>query len=390
MHFLFPGGILFACCCAILYGNSLDLVDSAHIDIAGLIIFVFALFLGWRFDRNRLVYAIILLLIADLADRWYISHSSFVTLHHIVSILVPLNFILLALMRERGIRSTKSLLQLMFIPLQALLIYLWTTKWDSIYQEVLEISHLPKPLHLVPDLLLVAVCLALIVQLIRYFNIQNPLETALLWAILCASIASLMTPGIEPTLFRIFSILIITVSALEMSYVLAYRDELTSLPSRRALNEAFRKLGGQYVIAMADIDHFKKLNDTFGHDIGDQVLKMVAARLMKCRGGQAYRYGGEEFCIIFKGKMAESVMPYLEQLRALIADEPFIVRQKLRPVKKPKNPKQTGKTRKNIKVTISIGLAGKDNKLKVPEDVLKAADQALYRAKKSGRNRVSK
>ncbi len=88
--------------------------------------------------------------------------------------------------------------------------------------------------------------------------------------------------------------------------------------------------------------------------------------------------------------MPESVVTHLEKLRASVADEPFIIRQKVRPVKKPQKPRQNAKTRKNIKVTISIGVAGKNSDRKTPEDVLKSADQALYHAKKSGRNRVSK
>ncbi|HAG79498.1 MAG TPA: GGDEF domain-containing protein, partial [Pseudomonas sp.] len=65
------------------------------------------------------------------------------------------------------------------------------------------------------------------------------------------------------------------------AYLMAFRDELTGLPGRRALNERLQRLGRQYVLAMADVDHFKRFNDTYGHDVGDQVLKMVASRLRK-------------------------------------------------------------------------------------------------------------
>ena len=86
-------------------------------------------------------------------------------------------------------------------------------------------------------------------------------------------------------------------------YHKAYLDELTNLPTRRALKEEMLKLGNRYTIAMLDIDHFKKFNDTYGHTVGDQVLKFTAA-LMKSTGGggKAFRYGGEEFVIIFPGK----------------------------------------------------------------------------------------
>ena len=96
---------------------------------------------------------------------------------------------------------------------------------------------------------------------------------------------------------------ILFISLLEESHSLAFRDTLTGLPGRRALEERLRSLGGRYTIAMVDIDHFKNFNDQHGHDVGDQVLKLVAARLAEVGGGgRAYRYGGEEFSVLFRGR----------------------------------------------------------------------------------------
>ena len=83
---------------------------------------------------------------------------------------------------------------------------------------------------------------------------------------------------------------------------MAYDDELTGLPARRALNEALTRLRGVYTVAMVDIDHFKRFNDEHGHDVGDQLLRMVGARVGEVRGGgRAFRYGGEEFAVLFPG-----------------------------------------------------------------------------------------
>ena len=390
LHFLFPGGVLFIGCAVILYTDAWLRIESSHIDIIGLILLAFGLFLGWRFDRNRLLYALLLLLAADISDRWFISLSTFTTLHQVIAVLVPLNFILIGLMREKGSRSFYSFTQMSLLPLQAGLIYWWLTYGNSAYFKLLNSHFLPAPFNIVPDALIAAFIVAMAIQIIRYFRYQNPIETAFVWAILCSSIAGVLQPGTEATLFRIFSALIIIISVFEMSYALAYRDELTALPSRRALNEAFTKLGGQYSVAMADIDHFKKLNDTYGHDVGDQVLRMVAARMEKCASGPVYRYGGEEFCLVFPGCNRDETMEPLEELRKAIADNPFLIRQKLRPIKKPKSPKKRAKTSRTVMVTISIGVAEKSRDLKTPEDVMKVADQALYRAKKAGRNRVRK
>ena len=110
--------------------------------------------------------------------------------------------------------------------------------------------------------------------------------------------------------------------------MLAYHDELTGIRGRRAFNESLLALDQQYAIAIVDIDHFKKFNDTYGHDIGDQVLCMVAARIAKVAGnGQAFRCGGEEFAVIFRGTSAKDAFEHLESLRKTIETSMFQLRR---------------------------------------------------------------
>src|SRR2546425_155233 len=97
------------------------------------------------------------------------------------------------------------------------------------------------------------------------------------------------------TFYFATSALILIIAVVEASYHMAYQDSLTALPARRALNEALLRLGSQYTIGMGDVGHFKRINDSHGHDVGDQVLKMVAAKLAQVGGGgRADRYGGAE------------------------------------------------------------------------------------------------
>jgi diguanylate cyclase (GGDEF)-like protein len=139
---------------------------------------------------------------------------------------------------------------------------------------------------------------------------------------------------------------------------------------------------------MVDIDFFKKLNDHYGHHVGDQVLRMIALKLENATGGgKAYRYGGEEFVVIFPRKSMDEVIPHLEGLRKAVKSSDFIVREGERRLKKPKTSKRS---RDKTTVTISIGVAERDERNSTPQQVVKAADKALYRAKKKGRNRVSK
>jgi diguanylate cyclase (GGDEF)-like protein len=186
------------------------------------------------------------------------------------------------------------------------------------------------------------------------------------------------------------AILMLMVVTMETSFSMAYTDELTGLPGRRSLNEALSNLGKKYVIAMVDIDHFKKFNDRYGHKTGDQALKMVAATLGRMSGGaKIFRYGGEEFSVVFPGKTMEEALPHLEKCRHALGKDSFTVRGKgrrKRDATKRSENKRTGQ--KNVRITASIGVAANRKTLKGPYEVLKEADKMLYKAKKAGRNRT--
>ncbi len=182
--------------------------------------------------------------------------------------------------------------------------------------------------------------------------------------------------------FSCAALLMCLYAVMQESWRMAYLDELTELPGRRALREKFQAISGLYSVAMLDVDHFKKFNDTYGHDTGDAVLRMIAAKMQKVSGsGVSYRYGGEEFTVLFNGKDTQQAKSHLEDLRRTIADSPFVVnRQDRRKGKAGKN--------KTVQVTVSIGVADSKTKTKSPWAVMKLADKALYKAKKRGRNQV--
>ena len=233
----------------------------------------------------------------------------------------------------------------------------------------------------------------LLVAALTYLR-QSPIDSGLLGALAAVAFACfrLTSPDV-PLVFISAATLILAVSVLQDSHNMAFRDDLTGLPSRRALNEQLQGLGRQYVIAMLDVDHFKSFNDTHGHDVGDQVLKMVAKQMAAVKGGgKAYRYGGEEFTILFpRRKMAEAV-PCLEEVRKAIAAYQLVIRDSKRPenAKDGKKRRSGERREKSVAVTISIGIAESSDSLRNPGEVIKAADNALYRAKNKGRNQLSK
>jgi len=161
----------------------------------------------------------------------------------------------------------------------------------------------------------------------------------------------------------------------------AITDALTGLHNRRymenhlaTLAEQASSRGKPLAVMMLDIDFFKSINDNYGHDAGDDVLREFAVRVRKSIRGidLACRYGGEEFVIVMPETDMHVAGMVAERLRRSIAGEPFVV----------------NKGEKRIEVTISIGLSTLERKGEAVADVLKRADVALYRAKHDGRNRV--
>jgi len=263
----------------------------------------------------------------------------------------------------------------------------------------------PAPLAFATQLAFAA---AAVILLIRFLLFHKPAESGFLWA-LAASFLALRFGGVGriPSVYFASAAFLLAGSIVETSYLLAYHDELTMLPSRRAFHDALLRLEAPYSIAMVDIDHFKRCNDTYGHDTGDQVLRMVASRLARVSGGgQAYRCGGEEFAILFPGKTTTDVLDHLEKLRADIEastlrlrgpDRRQEVRGPDRRNQRPRGRSQTGyairqlsrvTSSADLSVTASIGVATSRMENPSAEEVIRAADKALYRAKSAGRNRI--
>jgi len=168
---------------------------------------------------------------------------------------------------------------------------------------------------------------------------------------------------------------------LQHTMELAIVDGLTGLNNRRYLDSHLRILfdraavrGRPISICMSDIDRFKLVNDTYGHDVGDEVLREFSARIRSTvRGADlACRYGGEEFVVVMPDTPMELAASVAERLRAIVEDKPFYVRS----------------IDRELSITASLGIATSKGAFGTPDELLKQADRALYEAKGAGRNRV--
>lgn len=395
---------------AVLLQTALLAPSAALVSYAFYGALIAGVLLSWRFHSSRIFLALWVLFLAEQAVLYFslkhIPAGGFGTIVLAVGVLLPLDFVLLSFAGERGMvfRSVAPFAVFLFIQ-SVVVAVLCRPEPLAAGQRAFHHAHISAPLPLAVQLCFAA---AAVILLIRYGLFRKPAESGLLWA-LAAVFLALRFGGsgrIAGAYFAAAAILLAS-AVVETSYLLAYHDELTTLPSRRAFNDALLRLVPPYSIAIVDIDHFKRCNDTYGHDTGDQVLCMVAAKLARVSGGgQAYRCGGEEFAILFPGKTTQDVLEHLEDLRCVVEASRLRLRGSDRR-QQPRGPDRRNRPARTrgragdairqlsrpapsseIAVTVSIGAASSKLEKTSAHEVIQAADKALYRAKAGGRNRV--
>ncbi len=360
-------------------------------------VFVVGALQCWRFQRTRLLFAMIALVMADRVILHFaagidaaIPPGSVVL--SAVALLLPINLLAFAVVPERGAFTLTGLVQWTAIFVQPALVIQLVRSGETL--PGLLNATLVDPSYFaflrIPQLAMLFFIIAFVVLVSQLIWEPTEERKALVWALIAGFLAlNAGEGGLDSTSYFATSALMLVLAVIDVSFRLAYQDALTTLPTRRGFNEMLAQMVGHYTVAMVDVDHFKQFNDRHGHEVGDQVLKMVAAEIGKVGGGgRPFRYGGEEFAIIFDGKRVEDVQPHIEKLRATIAGRVFTIRSAFRPRKRPDQPKEPKKPRKTLKITVSIGAADSTDPKERAEEVVKAADQCLYRAKETGRNKV--
>jgi GGDEF domain-containing protein len=408
---LVPGGILLLCVVVLVYSGWLTLALPSlsflyYCALAG------GMLLAWRFHSSRIFFALVVLFLAQEAiaafGGGHVSPGTAGwTAVRAAAVLVPLDFVLIALMHERGFTVSAMAPVGLFLFAQSVIVAVLCRGGEDLPHAAVRAHHIATGVSL-QGYALVVFAAAGVFLLARFLITSKPVDSALLWSLVAFFLCLRFTSVIRlSTVYSATAACILAASIIENSYLLAYHDELTTLPSRRAFNDALLRLQYPYSIAVVDIDHFKRFNDTYGHDTGDQVLRLVAAGLSRVTGGgHAYRCGGEEFNILFSGKTTSEVVDHLEQLRAAIESSEFHLRggDRRQAPRGPdrRNEKVRGRARKGhairelahekspaaLSVTVSIGVANSEQEGADPDLVLQAADKALYRAKENGRNRV--
>lgn len=387
--FLFPPGAVFAAAVAVAATGAAATWSAPALEVLPYGFGGAAFLVGWRFSRSRVAFAALL-----VAGAWFAltrypeeSHAA-----ETVAVLLPLLVATLTLGRERGVISLGGLVRFLAMGVPVALAVYAGVRHEATLLKVLRADWLPLPSSWtfgLSDTAAVISLVALVVLLVRSLGRRGAVESGLFWCVLASQWAVVAPAPHARAIMATATQITLLVALVESSHALAFRDELTGLPTRRALREALDRTVGRYALAMIDLDRFKRVNDRHGHDVGDHVLRMVAAQLGHVGGGgKVFRYGGEEFTVLFAGRDLEAAIPHLHKLRTDIADRPFV----LRPSRRKGGPADRGravsKPRSSLRVTVSIGVAERSDRNPSADAVLKAADKALYKAKRKGRNRV--
>lgn len=322
-----------------------------------------------------------------------------------IAALFPINAIVLATMRDCSLWSLAVLSRILFVLAQISVVAVIWGASDVAKQNADNILHFrifDKALDywtVLPQPAVLLFGIAILIFMARAVYTSSAIDGGMTGAVACTAMAMHgAVDGETSSIIIALGAVVLVVSVVQDIYKMAFIDELTSLPGRRALIMDLDTQGSKYSLAMLDVDHFKKFNDTYGHDVGDQVLKLVASKMMKVQGGgKAYRYGGEEFTILFPGKSLDHALVHLEAVRKAIGGSHFRLRSDDRPKDRPKESANKNLAKKSspkakqdlVNVTISIGAVERVDGQK-PMEAMKQADEALYRAKDGGRNRVSR
>jgi len=399
LSFFVPGGVLVLAVSLILLRGLPTLTLPLLIRLYPYAVLAAGIWLGWHFNRSRLVFVIVALALADrflliFAEESGASVGSGRIVYNAVCILLPLNLVVFSLVKERGFITWHGKWPLGMILVQIIAITLigaWKQLGLSPY---LEYSFIKLRLFdLIPMAQpgLIAFGAAFFILMFRWVKNRSSIECAFFWT-LVSSFFALALGDIGPmsTIFFSTAGLVLVISVIETSFNFAFYDDLTGLPARRAFNETISKIGRHFTVAMIEIDSFKKISDRYGLLVGDQVLRMVAAKLEKVTGGGlSYRYGGHRFGVVFPVKFVDETVPHLESLRKGVEIYSFILRGTKRPREKPANPEKYKGPQKRVSLTIAIGAVERTDASVKPKYVIKSADQALLNAQSKGGNQIA-
>jgi diguanylate cyclase (GGDEF)-like protein len=178
---------------------------------------------------------------------------------------------------------------------------------------------------------------------------------------------------------------------IQSSYQQTYRDDLTGIPGRLAYEEATAQLGNRFTIAVLSVDQLKSYGNTHGKSVAEQVLKLVAPKVLSaCQEGRVFRVSGEELTLLFQNQTAMEALVPLDRVRKFLESTSLFLRGRDRVWENTRETTSPGSKDRALPVTVSIGVADTSTERPTLNAVIKSAYRALYEAKSAGGNVVKR
>lgn len=366
------------------------------------IIFGFGFFLSLWFKQDEPFFLLFMTLLAYLLTDYLETHLEMSTYYTLVGfplmcILYPINLCIFTLLRKNDLFLPSFLKKISLLSIEAIVIYVFTYLVPQLMGDALNFQFQRKLAYvlnysfhlgfLLPIPFISLIIFTFCFSFSLYKSSTNPdyLQTSFLFVFILTFFAfSFITaPLLAKCLFLSASGCIL-LALFQTSHKMAFLDELTNIPARRAFLTTLHQYENQpYTLAMIDIDFFKRLNDSYGHDVGDQALRMISSKIVQeCKSGTLYRYGGEEFILFFPLKGLNDVLDEIEATREIVSNTNFFLRSYKSSVLPDAHPYLA-----SIKITLSVGVCEKTRGM-TSSDVINVADEALYKAKQTGRNKT--
>lgn len=394
---LLPGGFVVLAALLLLRPGVTPEAVRPYVDVSAVVVLMLGMFLGWYHGRSRVVLGLLVLGASNVTLWWLVRHGALAgdsgrNIVAALAVLLPVNLAFYSTLPERGVVTARGLAR--FLPLLVQIVAVGLVARGDAPSLAAAMEHRWfdgdwAQWTTLPQLGVAAFAGAVCFVAARYVFHRDPVAVGFLWA-LCAAFLALhgISRGWDPTGFLATGGWVLIGSLLEATCRWATHDRVTELPERDVLNGILRRLGRPHFLALVRVDHFTRVKTLFGRDVSDQALRMVAAQLRRLPGATAFRYGRDEFAVLFEEMSAREAIPHLENVRRVIASYAFVVRGPSRPRAKPAAPKPPTGPRVVLTVTVSIGAAERESHARHPRHLLREAHQALRHAIEGGRNQV--
>jgi diguanylate cyclase (GGDEF)-like protein len=399
VNFLVPGGIVFLIALWFLRPQGLPQWVQGPVHAFPIVVLGFGFFFGWYLSSSRLILSLMVLTFADRAlvlfpqtDADPASPGRIV--FTAAAVLVPLNLMALSLIKEETLSTRRGVLRLVVILIQPLLVL-----WVSLPEQAGIAQSLDQSLVSMPGLewtglpqaALLAFGGGLVLIGVRFMVEKKPLDGGVFWALIASFTAFQgIAYGWSATNFLSAAGLILFLTLIQAAHQQVYRDELTGAFGKVAYEEAVASLGKKYAIAVIGIDQLKQYGNQHGKSVSDQLLRLIAPKIVAVAGARkVYRLAGEEFTILFPRRTATETVAELDAIRKAVEETVLRLRGRDQ-VWEGRGASRPRSEDGILPVTVSIGLAEIDDAQLPIGLVTKAAYRALYEAKGEGGNFVKR